>query len=165
MLAALAANTLNAQTVSPDGKCVKTAKAFKQTYSVAININAPAETVWKLLTDAANFPSWNSTVKSIDGSIAEGQKIKLVAHVAPDRTFKLKVKDMVPNTSMNWSDGAAPMFRGVRYFTLTPNSEGGVTFTMSETMGGLMFPMIKGSLPDFTQAFEDYAADLKKAAE
>ena len=165
MLAALAANTLNAQTVTPNGKAVKESKTFKQTYSVAININAPAEAVWKLLTNAANFPSWNSTAKSIEGNIAEGQKIKLVANIAPDRTFKLKVKDVVPNKSMNWSDGAAPMFRGVRHFTLAPNSEGGTTFTMTETMGGLMFPMIKGSLPDFTQAFEDYAADLKKAAE
>jgi hypothetical protein len=36
---------------------------------------------------------------------------------------------------------------------------------MTEVFAGLMLPMIKGSLPDFGPIFEQYAADLKKAAE
>jgi hypothetical protein len=36
---------------------------------------------------------------------------------------------------------------------------------MVEVFSGLMLPMIAGSLPNFGPAFEQYAADLKRAAE
>ena len=65
---------------------------------------------------------------------------------------------------MTWSDGFAPMFKGVRTFELTA-TDGGVEFRMAEVFSGLMLPMIKGSLPDFVPIFEQYAADLKTAAE
>lgn len=38
-------------------------------------------------------------------------------------------------------------------------------FEMSEVFTGLMLPMIAGSLPDFVPVFDQYAADLKRAAE
>jgi hypothetical protein len=36
---------------------------------------------------------------------------------------------------------------------------------MVEVFKGVMLPMIKGSLPDFKPNFEQYALDLKTAAE
>jgi len=64
-----------------------------------------------------------------------------------------------------WSDGFAPMFKGVRTFTLAPNPDGSTAFSMVEVLSGVMLPMIKGSLPDFGPTFEAYAADLKREAE
>lgn len=156
--------TLNT-TPSPNGKAIFSNGTFKMSYAVAINIKATAETVWKLMTDAGNMASWNSTLVSVKGNIAKGEKIALVAKIAPERTFNIKIEDMNPNKSMVWGDGFAPMFRGVRTFTIEPNGNGGVVFTMAEVYRGLMLPMIKGSLPDFTEAFETYVADLKVAAE
>ena len=66
---------------------------------------------------------------------------------------------------MVWSDGMAPMFKGVRTFTLDPRGDGTTTFTMEEVFSGVMLPMIRGSLPDFAPSFEAYAADLKREAE
>ncbi len=66
---------------------------------------------------------------------------------------------------MIWSDGFAPMFKGVRTFTLASAGDGVTEFSMVEVFSGLMLPMIKGSLPDFGPIFEQYAADLKAAAE
>jgi hypothetical protein len=66
---------------------------------------------------------------------------------------------------MVWRDGMAPMFTGVRTFTLTPNADGSTDFRMAEVYSGLMLPMIAGSLPDFRPTFEQYASDLKRAAE
>jgi hypothetical protein len=66
---------------------------------------------------------------------------------------------------MVWSDGAAPMFKGVRTFELTENADGTTDFSMVEVFTGLMLPMIKGTLPDFGPPFEQYATDLKRAAE
>ena len=142
----------------------KQRSTFRMSCEVAIDIAASPERVWSLLTGASAFPSWNSTVQRIDGEIAEGQTIRLVATVAPERTFKLKVGQVVPARGMVWSDGFAPMFKGVRTFTLTPKGER-TTFHMIEVFSGAMLPMIAGSLPDFKPIFEQYAEDLKRAAE
>ena len=117
------------------------------------------------MTDAKHFPEWNSTVTSIDGDIALGHKLALKVPLDPKRTFRPKVTKLVANQAMEWSDGFAPMFRGVRTFTLAPKSEGITEFTMTEVLSGVMLPMIRGSLPDFGPAFETYASDLKRTAE
>ena len=144
---------------------IKTDRAFRISCAVRCTIGASPERVFRLLTDAESFPRWNSTVTSIVGPIALGQKLALKVPLAPKRTFRPKVTKLVPNQEMVWTDGMAPMFKGVRTFTLTPKGPGETEFEMVEVFSGLMLPMIKGSLPDFGPAFETYAADLKRAAE
>ena len=146
-------------------KATKTGGAFRMDCAIRATIRASPEKIWALLTDAAAFPRWNSTVTSIEGEIAAGQTLKLKVHAAPERVFKPKVSHVEPGRSMVWSDGMAPMFKGVRTFTLTPNADGSTEFAMKEELAGLMLPMIKGSLPDFAPVFETYAEDLKRAAE
>jgi hypothetical protein len=147
------------------GRAKKTSSTFRMECAVGVNVRAAPRTIWELLTNAGDFPRWNSTVKSIEGDIALGNKIALRATIAPTRVFKPKVTELVPERRMVWSDGAAPMFRGVRVFTLTPSTEGSTDFSMVETFSGVMLPMIKGSLPDFGPPFEQYASDLKREAE
>lgn len=144
----------------------KTESAFRLEYRVSADIAAPAAAVWALLTDAAGFPRWNSTVTSIEGKIAQGEKLAIRVPVAPGRTFSPRVVALEPSSKMVWADGMAPMFRGERTFTLEPGAGGaGTKFTMVEVFTGVMLPMIKGSLPDFRPVFDTYAADLKRAAE
>ena len=133
--------------------------------AVEINVRAKPQAVWALLTNAAEFPKWNSTITGIDGAIALGEKLALRVTAAPGRVFKPKVTAFEPEKRMVWSDGAAPMFKGVRTFTLTPKGDGTTDFSMVEVFSGVMLPLIKGSLPDFGPPFETYAADLKRAAE
>ena len=146
-------------------KATKTGSAFHMDCAISTTIQASPDKIWALLTDAAAFPSWNSTVTSIEGEIAEGQTLKLKVPTAPERVFKPRVSRVEPGRSMIWSDGMAPMFKGVRTFTLTPNADGSTVFSMKEAFSGLMLPMIKGSLPDFAPVFEAYAEDLRRAAE
>ena len=141
----------------------KTESAFRMSYGVSIDIAAPPAAVWARLVDAKAFPSWNSTVTSIEGTIAKGEKLAIKVPVS-DRTFTPRVVELEPEKKMVWADGMAPMFRGERTFTLAPGASG-TTFSMVETFAGLMLPMIKGSLPDFRPVFDRYAADLKRAAE
>ncbi len=143
----------------------KTSSAFRMDCAVRCTIQASPDRIWGLLTDAASFPRWNSTVTKIEGSIAPGETLKLEVPAAPGRVFKPKVTGFEPGRSMVWSDGFAPMFKGVRTFTLTATADGATEFAMREEFSGVMLPMIKGSLPDFGPAFEAYAADLKREAE
>ena len=73
--------------------------------------------------------------------------------------------ELQPGARMVWSDGTAPMFKGVRTFTLAPSSTGGTLFAMNEELSGMMVPLVTGSLPDFGPIFETYVRDLKREAE
>lgn len=99
------------------------------------------------------------------GPIAPGSKLAIEVPAAPGRTFAPKVVAFEPPTRMVWADGVAPMFRGVRTFTLTDAGKGSTRFRMEEVFTGAMLPMIKGSMPDFGPVFDTYAADLKRACE
>lgn len=147
------------------GRATRSKSAFRLEYAVAINVRATPARIWKLLTTAADVPRWNSTVTSLEGEVALGQRLALRVPIAPERTFKPKVTELIPEQRMVWSDGAAPMFKGARTFTLTPREDGTTDFRMVEVFSGLMLPMIGGSLPDFGPPFEQYAADLKREAE
>lgn len=156
---------MNDTTLNADGRTRRTKTTFSLEYAVAIDIAAPPSRIWSLLTNAGDFPRWNTQVSSIEGRIAAGERIKVKVPIAGDRVFKLAVSDVVPDQSMTWSDGMAPMFKGVRTYTLTPKPNGTTEFRMIERFNGIMLPMIAGQLPDFGPVFEQYAKDLKREAE
>jgi hypothetical protein len=147
-----------------DGQAQKTKTAFRLTYSAGVTVKAKPARVWALMTNAGDFPRWNSTIKSIEGSIAANQTIQLVAAISPKRVFNLHIIEFVPEKKMVWSDGNA-MFKGVRTYTFNSRADSSTDFTMTEVYTGLMLPMIAGSLPDFAPVFEQYLADLKGEAE
>lgn len=140
------------------------ASTFKTTFhretSVSIDIKSDPEIIWALLTKASDYPRWNSTVTSIEGNVALGEKIKLKSTLDAKRTFKLKVKEFVPENKLVWGDG-----QGKRVYSLRKNESGSVTFSMTERIGGLMFPMYAKMIPSFDKSFEQFADDLKKESE
>lgn len=144
---------------------IQTKSTFLMECAVTCRIRAPLERVWSLLTDAAAYPEWNSTVTRIEGPIEAGRKLAIEVPSAPGRVFRPTVRELEPARRMVWSDGMAPMFKGVRTFTLAPAPDGATDFSMEERFAGVMLPLIKGSLPDFGPIFEAYARDLKRAAE
>jgi hypothetical protein len=148
-----------------DGKASRIKKVFSVQYSVAINIKASPNKIWAILTNAREFPSWNSTIDSIKGNIAPGEKLTIYVKISPGRAFSPRVSEFLPEKKMVWSDGTTGIFKGVRTYTLTPKDDGSTEFAMSEIFSGAMFPMIAGSLPDFRSTFEQYASDLKRKAE
>ena len=151
---------MNRMGTSADGKATTIKKLFSRQTTVVIDIAAPPERIWKLLTDASRFASWNSTIVELTGKIAQGEKIKLRSKLAPGRTFKLTVKDFQPHQRLTWGDAM-----GTRVYTLTANAEGSTRFTMSEKIGGPIFPLFARMIPSFDESFNQFAADLKLAAE
>ena len=137
---------------------------FSMACGVSVNIRAKAENIWGLLTDAKDFPRWNSTVTSIEGQIREGEQLRLRVP-GTDRTFTPRVSGVVPSERMTWTGGFAPLFKGVRTFELKPRNDGSTDFAMEERFSGLMWPLVKGSLPDPRPVFERYASDLRNEAE
>lgn len=143
-----------------NGKASTVRKTFSRETSVSIEIKAGADKVWAILTKAEDYPRWNSTIVSLEGKIAPGEKIRLKSTLDEKRTFKLKVKEFQPKRRLVWGDS-----KGERIFTLSELPDGSVRFNMSEKIGGIMFPMYAKYIPPFDESFEQLAADLKKEAE
>ena len=150
----------NKTSLANNGKAATVRSTFSRQTSITTSINADASIVWALLTNAADYPRWNSTVISIDGKIALGEKISLKSVLDPKRTFKLKVKDFEAGKKLVWGDAM-----GERIYTITNDQKGGVIFSMSEKIGGPLFPLFAKMIPPFDSSFERFAADLKKEAE
>ena len=146
--------------LASNGKAITTKKTFSRVTAVSIDIQADKSIIWALLTNAHDFPRWNSTVISIDGTIAMGEKIKLKAKLDPNREFKLKVKEFNPETKLVWGDAM-----GNRVYTLKAIGNNLTNFSMVEKIGGPIFPLFAKMIPPFDGAFEQYAKDLKAEAE
>jgi uncharacterized protein YndB with AHSA1/START domain len=143
-----------------EGKATTTKKTFSRETSVSTTIQADPTIVWALLTHTSDFPRWNSTVTSMKGEIREGGTVELKSILDDKRTFKLKVKEFVPEKRLVWGDAL-----GSRVYTLTRGNGNSTHFSMTERIGGPLFPLFAGSIPSFDEVFERYTADLKKEAE
>lgn len=140
-------------------KAVTEKRMFSRETTVSVNIEASPSIVWALMTHASDFPRWNSTVVSVNGEIKEGGTIELKSTLDEKRVFKLKIKEFVSEKQLVWGDSM-----GSRVYTLDKNSNG-VLFSMSEKIGGPLFPLFAKMIPPFDRSFEQFAADLKKEAE
>ena len=140
-------------------KAVTEKRMFSRETTVSVNIEAHPSIVWALLTHASDIPRWNSTVVSLTGEIKEGGAIELKSTLNEKRVFKLKVKEFVPEKGLVWGDGM-----GSRVYSLDKKSND-VLFSMSEKIGGPLFPLFAKMIPSFDRSFEQFAADLKKEAE
>lgn len=135
-------------------------KTFSRETSVSVDIQADPKTIWSLLTNAENYPKWNSTVLSINGKIAVGEKIQLKSYLDPKRVFKLSVKELEPERRLVWGDAM-----GKREYKLTPTSNGQTNFSMTEKIGGPLFPLFAKMIPPFDESFDKFAHDLKTESE
>lgn len=145
--------------IAQNGKALTTKKTFSRTTEISQNIEADPSIIYGLLTNASDYPRWNSTIVSIDGDIKKGEKIKLVSTLDPSRTFKIKVKEMVTDQKLVLGDAM-----GTRIYTLQKN-DSGTSFNLHEKIGGFMFPLFANKIPPFDESFEQFTADLKKEAE
>ena len=135
-------------------------------YSATVDIDAPIERIWALLTNASDYPRWNTTVVSIEGEIAEGSKIRLLAKISPDRAFTIKIAELREPDFMRWTGGMPlGLFRGDRTFRLEQLENGKVRFTTHEIYTGLLKNLIAKSMPDLQPSFDEWAASLKREAE
>lgn len=135
-------------------------------YSATTVIKASPDTIWRILTDAPNYPRWDPGVVRIEGRIAPGEKVTAYTKQSPDRAFPAQVTDFVPGRKMVWTGGMPlGLFKGVRTFTLNPQETNKTEFILQEQFSGPLLPLFARSIPDMSQTFEDFAAGLKAYAE
>jgi hypothetical protein len=137
-----------------------------KSYDATATIQASPERIWEILTDSGGYPSWDSGVQGIDGTIAPGNKITVRSEANPGRAFPVKVTEFDPGRSMTWSGGMPlGLFNGVRTYRLSPAGDGATRFDMREEYTGPLLPLIWRTMPDLGPSFQQFAAGLKARAE
>jgi uncharacterized protein YndB with AHSA1/START domain len=136
-----------------------------RSYESTASIAASPDDVWAVLVDAAGWPSWDSGVAAVDGTIAEGQKITIRSAAAPGRAFPVRVTTVEPFRRLVFTGGMPlGLFRGERTYTLTPDGDG-TLFRMREEYTGPLLGLIWRSMPDLQPSFDQFAAGLRKRVE
>jgi hypothetical protein len=134
-----------------------------------VDILAPADRVWSILTDFAAYPSWNPFIKRIEGPLALGERLEAVLQAgdAKPMTFRPHVVRLEPGRAFAWLGrlGLPWIFDGEHRFELAPTA-GGTRLTHAERFSGLLVPFFRGTLDGKTRAaFEAMNAALKARAE
>lgn len=88
-------------------------------YHTVIEINSPAEIVWKHLVDFGAYPEWNPLVGSLTGELIKGAQIS--TYIIPlGKTYKPTVLTIEPNSEITWQgiQGAKWLLAGKHYYRL-----------------------------------------------
>jgi hypothetical protein len=148
-----------------DGQATTTRTTFRLAISVATLIEAPAATIWSLLTDLHAQARWNSTLASIDGKVALGKRVSFRVPEAPRQTFSPRVVAYDDGRSMVWRLSYGLLLASDRTYRLKPGPGGSTEFSLDEVFRGLLLPLVARTFPNFGRMFERTAADLKAEAE
>ena len=135
-----------------------------------IEIEAPVERIWSLLTDFSSYPRWNPFVRSIEGTLAVGQSLNVFIRPPDSRgmRFRPTVLTVQPDREFRWKGKVllSGLFDGEHYFKLEATPGGRVTFRQGETFSGILVPLFRGSLDGATkQGFVAMNEALKHEAE
>ena len=134
-------------------------------YIASTTIQAPAEKVWGILTDAAGYPAWDLTMVRIEGKLALGETVKFFTKLSA-QAFPVKVTAFEPNRKLVLTGGMPlGLFKSERTHTLTANKDGSTTFHTEEIFSGLLLGVFGRAIPDLTENFQGFVAALKKRAE
>ncbi len=142
---------------------------MKRTLSTKIDISAPPEVVWGVLTDLKSYEDWNPFIVSSRGDVKVGAR--LVNRMSPPggkaMTFKSKVTAVDEGRVFEWLGRAVipGLFDGRHRFELKKTNNG-TQLTQSEEFSGLLVGPLKKSLDTKTRkGFELMNEALKERAE
>src|ERR1700748_683854 len=129
-------------------------KAYEATATIA----AAPEAVWEILLDGQAYTRGDSGVVRLEGTIAQGERLKVTSEGNPGRAFPVRVTELAAPRSMRWSGGMPlGLFKGVRTFTLARRDDDGTDFKVREEYSGPMLGLIWKSMPDLGPSFDKFA--------
>jgi uncharacterized protein YndB with AHSA1/START domain len=135
-------------------------------FEATSTIDAPADKVWAVLQDAQAWPSWDSGVDEVRGTVVLGARITVRSKAAPGRAFPVKVTTLERPKRLVFTGGMPlGLFKGVRTYTISTNDDGSTAFRMREEYTGLLLGLIWKSIPDLGPSFVQFAEGLKKRVE
>ena len=136
-------------------------------YHTQIDIDAPAQTVWRHLADFATYPDWNPIVGKLDGELVVGRPI--ATYIVPlGKTYQPVVLSYEPMNELVWrgTQGAGWLMAGEHYYRLEVLSPTRTRLLHGEQFTGLLSNFIgKDLLTKMENAFLEHNRILKRRVE
>ena len=137
--------------------------------SSSIEIAAPPEKMWRVLTDFASYPQWNPFIQSISGSLAIGERLRVCIKPPGGKamTFRPTVLMVEDNRKLRWKGRLLfpGIFDGEHHFELVPTPSGS-SFSQEEKFSGVLVRMMGAAIFQRTQrGFAEMNKALKQKAE
>lgn len=102
-------------------------------------IQAPADSVWKVLTDVEAYPEWHPYLRAIEGKWKRGKMLHFTMVPTEKGERKFSAKLLVMDAPREWAWGGSFLFflKARHSFVLTPTAEGGTLMVQEERWGGM----------------------------
>jgi hypothetical protein len=111
----------------------------------SIDVEAPIEAVWQILTDLEGHADWNPFIIHAEGSVVEGSTIAVTLQMTGSRPsrFRPVVTEATEPIAFEWlgSVGVRGIFDGRHRFDLE-SSGSGTRVRQSESFTGLLAPIV-----------------------
>lgn len=133
---------------------------FRRDIRASVDIAAPPDRVWSVLTDVSEYAAWNRFMPSIVGDLQEGCHIDVRACPprGPNLRFRATVMEVEPSRELRWLGrlGVRGLFDGDHRFVVEDLGSGSTRLTQHEVLSGLLVPLLgtfiaKRSLPGFRE--------------
>ncbi len=141
-----------------------------RTIRSAIEIRAPLDSVWRVLTDFSSYGEWNPHVRKVLGKPGVGRRITIHSRPPGGRTVVLRplVITWSPPNELRWRSSfiSRRLFTGEHGFKLEPESATRTRFVQDEVLSGLLVPLYaRFRLPATRRGFAQVNEALRERAE
>ncbi|WP_298835890.1 SRPBCC domain-containing protein [uncultured Roseobacter sp.] len=136
----------------------------------ATEIAAPADVVWKELTNATAYPEWNPFIRHLSGNLAAGQRLTITVQPAGKAPFVFTPEVLVAdeNRELRWAGklGVKGIFDGEHYFVLNETETGTTILRHGEDFSGMLArPLMALMGENICRGFEAMNLALKTRVE
>lgn len=135
-----------------------------------LDIDASAETIWKILIDFPSHAEWNPFFASIEGIAAVGERLKVIARKengGNGMSFSPTVLAVRENESLIWKGRllVPGLFDGTHSFRLEALDDNRTRLHHGEQFHGLLVPVLGKVLADTERGFESFNHALAERAQ
>jgi hypothetical protein len=143
---------------------------LKEIYT-EIEIKSSAKVVWRILTDFANYPSWNPFIPKAEGELREGAllriEIKPPGRKAQD--YCVKILKIEEGREFRWLGHfhMPGLIDGEHLFEINAVGKDNIHFVQREYFSGILVPLTWKSFLNtyLRRGFDELNQSLKKIAE
>ena len=133
----------------------------------SIVIDAPAFSVWNLLTDLASYPRWNPFITRIKGELKQGGRLDMEMKLEKVIAIDPVVQDVQLERQISWLDKSpGNLFVAEHRLEIQTLAHDRVTFFQIASFTGPIVSLLEEKLETgFGKGLEEMNAALKKVAE
>lgn len=135
-----------------------------------IEVDAPPETLWKILMDFKEYPRWNPFIRRIQGIPSVGERLEV--SIKPSGAMGLNMRPVLlnvePASELRWVGHLLirGLFDGEHVFQIRALEGGRSLFIQREYFRGLLLPLFETMLKnDTSRGFYEMNEAMKARAE